>query len=145
MKSDLLLFCCAITFLLLFGCSRSVPQDGTSLGSSISSFPVAHPEPLPTELRRIATADPLFDLREAIKRDDYRFIGIYGYTLFAPGINRNLPRGMVKPIEGTTDAISSKEQETLQRKATAYATAYNLALVQFQKTNKPSRPEILDR
>src|SRR5215510_243685 len=53
------------------------------------------------------TADPERDLADAFKRDDRRFIGVYGYTAYTPGVSddaSDLTRKYgVRYIEGTTD------------------------------------------
>src|SRR5438874_1240221 len=59
--------------LVLFGCS-------TNYGSTLH-------ENFPAELKRIATADPKEDLKRAIKINDLRFVGVYGLSLDAPGVD----------------------------------------------------------
>jgi hypothetical protein len=88
-------------------------------------------------LREIEKADPVFDLKVALKRKDFRFVGIRGYTLEVPGIERKdiLTRYGIKVIEGTSDAIVDKEDGRLQKLARDYAKRYNALLMEYLDNN----------
>jgi len=107
------------------------------LSPSTTSYSGAAPQndSTATLSRTIATlnlSDPLADLDLSLKRGDHRFIGINSYTCMAPGISdadyRLMRRFGLRCLDGTSDAIESKEHERLQEKASAYARTYNLEL-----------------
>lgn len=58
-------------------------------------------------LKWLYNADPDNDFEVAIAKKDYRFIGVYGYSLDVPGVLiKCLDREKdIKPIEGTTDTV----------------------------------------
>ena len=60
-------------------------------------------------------ADPDKDLEKAIAKSDFRFIGLYGYALFTPGVNINcLNRDKdINPIKGTSDALLGYQHHKL--------------------------------
>lgn len=96
---------------------------------------------LPHELTRMDSANADSDLVAAIKKKDFRFVGIYGYSIAIPGVDERIAdycvehRGWLEMIEGTSDAITSKEQERLQLLAERYASQYNARLFEYMKTN----------
>jgi hypothetical protein len=82
------------------------------------------------KLRWLEHADPIVDAQNALASKDHRLVGVYGYTLSAPGIETSQQRTYqerygIRPIEGTSDALESEEHERLVRKATEYAERYN--------------------
>ena len=81
------------------------------------------------------SAKPDQDFQEAIKRKDYRFIGIYGYTMYVPEVNLTCISNEedVKPIEGTSDAVFSYEHSKLIAIAQVYAKSYNIRMLEFRK------------
>jgi len=97
--------------------------------------------PIPFELRRMDSADVNADLVDAIREKDLRFVGIYGVAIAVPGITEEGARFCVehrewlKMIEGTSDAITSKEQGRLQLLAEKYASQYNTNLFEYLKKN----------
>lgn len=78
-------------------------------------------------------ADPLDDFNEAVKINDYRFIGVYGYSLNVPGVKLKCldAERDVKPIEGTSDSSSSYEEEKFNAVAKVYADYYNFQLKKY--------------
>jgi hypothetical protein len=120
----------AITFFII--------DKSTSTGS-LPDYPTS---PIPGELRRMDTANAEADLASAIRKTDFRFIGLYGVGISVPGVNERCVyycvehRGWLKMIEGTSDAITSKEQERLQLLAEKYANQYNANLFEYLKENK---------
>ena len=78
-------------------------------------------------------ANPLDDFKEAIERDDYRFVGVYGYSLTVPGVKLKCIDAAkdVKPIEGTSDSSSSYEEEKFNAIAKVYADYYNFQLIKY--------------
>ena len=75
------------------------------------------------------------DLQAAIKKGDYRFIGLMGYTLYVPGVQqdefyqKHEAEFGVKVITGTSDFFEIPEQEELVRVGGAYAEKYNRFLL----------------
>ena len=90
------------------------------------------PEDVPAELKRLEHADPEVDFRDAIKRRDFRFLGVAGFTLTVPGVpmsDENIPlleTHGVRVIPGTSDNPVSL---TLQMVAARYAERYNKLLL----------------
>ena len=90
------------------------------------------PEDVPAELKRLEHADPEVDFRDAIKRRDFRFLGVAGFTLTVPGVpmsDENIPlleTHGVRVIPGTSDNPVSL---TLQMSAARYAERYNKLLL----------------
>ncbi len=87
---------------------------------------------LKKELQLLNIENPKQDLTVRIGRDDLRFIGLYGYTTYFPGINEDndslIHQYGVLMFEGTSDFIESEKHEELIQKAEWYAKIYNTAL-----------------
>jgi hypothetical protein len=71
--------------------------------------------------------------QDAIKRDSLYFLGTYGYSIQVPGISDYeshwRDRVPLKMIEGTSDAITSKEVSELNRVADDYAKRFNIIIL----------------
>jgi hypothetical protein len=97
------------------------------------------------ELTRLQTADPVMDLKTATEQGDYRFVGLMGYTLSVPGVDRDVfyriyePKFGFKVIRGTSDYFEIPEQEELTSIGTAYAERYN-RLLEREIANNPLKP-----
>ena len=122
--------------LRIYARVNKVPSPAIRTGD----IPIKHPTPLPSELRRVAVADPKIDLQNSIRSNDFRFIGILGYAVETPGITNYVTVDRIRVIEGTSDQIQSKEQEELQWKAKEYAKIYNGMLFNFLRTNQTQFP-----
>lgn len=102
------------------------------------------------ELKILNLENPKQDLTEKIGRDDFRFIGLYGYTTYYPGINEeDLPlidKYGALLLEGTSDFIESEKHKELIQKAKQYAETYNTALLsRIKKHNvKPQEGYVPD-
>lgn len=91
-------------------------------------------EPNLDELERIAIADPETDLQVSLSKGDLRFVGIYGYTLVAPGVpSSEAELQGIRGIEGTSDYVKNDLQRGLQEKASKYAGKYNQLLLEHLK------------
>ena len=70
---------------------------------------------------------------DAIKGDSLYFIGTYGYSIQVPGISdyesQWRDRVPLKMIEGTSDAITSKEVSELNRVADDFAKRFNTIIL----------------
>lgn len=85
------------------------------------------------DLRRLEHADVQKDFNTAVKAKDFRFLGVLGFTVELPGIEKDQERLKtaygIKVIEGTSDAITSPEHRRLQDTAIEYARKYNRLLL----------------
>ena len=89
------------------------------------------------EMNWLINANPNQDFEEAIKKKDYRFIGIYGAKLITPDINiKCLNRKKdINPIKGTSDAVLGYEHAKLIAIAVTYAEYYNFKMKEYLKEN----------
>ncbi len=82
------------------------------------------------KLSWIEDADPQSDFWKAVEKNDYRFIALYGYSSYVPGV----PKGCIPEhkdrnhLEGTSDAIANYRHARLIAIATAYAEHYNVLM-----------------
>ena len=95
----------------------------------ISASPASAIDPV-AELQWLKNANPIVDANKAIKNNDYKLLGVYGFSLTIPGVNKptefeHQKKYGVKPIEGTSDALKNKEHAELNRMAYEYAKKYN--------------------
>ena len=81
----------------------------------------------------IYSADPYDDFVNAMQSGDYRYLGIYGYSLSVPGISLDCVslEKDVRPIEGTSDTNSSFEEAKFNALAKVYAEYYNFHVRHF--------------
>jgi hypothetical protein len=112
--------------LLVGGCASEQEHKPTRVVTSGTAI-------LKTTLRALNTEDPAADLRTNIGNGDYRFIDIYGFVCYPPGVTeQELPlvsKYGMRALDGTSDAIESDEHAALMRKAVKYAETYNELLV----------------
>lgn len=103
------------------------------------------------KLRTLNLENPKQDLTKNIGRDDFRFIGLYGYAQYFPGTNENdyplINKYGISMIEGTSDLIESEKHKELIRKAKQYAEIYNSALLNRVKEHnvKPQEGYVPDK
>jgi len=92
---------------------------------------------LENELSKLNLENPKMDLIIQIGRNNFRFIGLYGYTAYFPGIEKKdrsyLNKYGTFMIEGTSDSIESAKHEKFILKAKKYSEIYNSALLSFLK------------
>ena len=92
------------------------------------------------ELRRLIDASPTDDAKEAIRRNDLRFLAARGYALTVPGIDdyheRFSEKYKYRIIEGTTDTPKDNEGFRLQDRAIEYAKSYNLVIRDYLAKQK---------
>lgn len=120
MSKRLPLICC---LLFLSGCNQS-PYN-------------AMQNEIKAQMGWLYTANPDDDFDAAVRNKDFRFVGIYGYSLTVPRVTRKCIsiEKDVKPIEGTTDAVLSYEHAKLIAIAGVYAEQYNLRMLMFREKN----------
>lgn len=97
-------------------------------------------EVLNSELESFNIQDPTSDLNKNIELEDYRFIGLYGYGTYYPGVEGEDYKYVIEHgslfINGTSDVIESKEHGDLIQTAKEYAENYNKALLNYLKNPK---------
>jgi hypothetical protein len=121
----------------LFGCAL--------VSSSWAQAPV-NDVPFGAELNRrsdsLSRLDAATELKAAIAAGDWRFLGIVGYVVVAPGValtDSLYPKdpGHIRIIEGTSDSPVGEPGERFDSVAGAYAERYNrLLLDRLRKLRK---------
>lgn len=89
------------------------------------------------DARELYRADPISDANAAIVGGDYRFIGINGYSVQVPELKMqclNLDSD-IKLMDGTTEFVTSYEEEKFNALAHVYATNYNQHLLAYLSEN----------
>lgn len=106
---------------------------------------------LENELGILNLENPKQDLTAKIGHDDFRFIGLYGYAKYFPGINENdyplIDKYGALMLEGASDFIESEKHGELIEKAKRYAEIYNTALLSRIKEHnvKPREGYVPDK
>lgn len=97
-------------------------------------------EVLKSELAFFNIQDLMSDLNKNIELKDYRFIGLYGYGTYYPGVESEDYKYIIEHgslfIDGTSDAIESEEHGDLIQTAKKYVENYNKALLNYLKNPK---------
>jgi hypothetical protein len=126
-----------IALTMFFACSYVYAKDSKELI-------------LANELSKINLGNPKQDLTANIGRDDLRFIGLYGYAKYFPGIDEKyyslIDKYGTLMFEGTSDSIESSKHNELIQKAKLYAETYNTALLSHIKKHnvKPQEGYVPD-
>ena len=79
-------------------------------------------------LRETLRASPQEQAARAIGANDLRYFEWYGFASAVPGIRSQecaRQANIIKPLEGTSDALCSEEHRDLYKRSYAYAEAYN--------------------
>lgn len=89
---------------------------------------------LSQELDRLEYADPVEDLRKALKKKHFRFIGYKAFTVEVPGValgqrDSYVLKYGVEIIKGTSDVITQTERQRLQKVVRKYVVPYNKLLI----------------
>ena len=89
------------------------------------------------QMEWLYSAQPDRDVAAAIKKKDYRFVGLYGIGLDVPYINLGCISvdADVRPIEGTSDAVLGYEHAKLIAIAHVYAKEFNFRMRLFRAEN----------
>jgi len=135
MKSLCISFC---AFVICSGLT-AIAQDRSTNSRGASSITEKKINFAEKDISQIASSDPAVDLRDAIARRDFRFIGIMGYTLDVPGVHSDddlILKAGIKVIKGTSDADKDKRNGELQEMARSYATRYNRYLWKYLNQQK---------
>ena len=82
-------------------------------------------------------ANPEHDVQVAIENGDFRFMGVYGYSIVVPRIDTKCLdyEKDINPIKGTSDAIESYEHAKLNAIARVYAGEYNFRMRIYKEEN----------
>ena len=104
----------AICLILLAGCAGASKQI----------------DPYVQKLQWLDAADPQADAQQAIKKNDFRLLGLATRSINIPGVG---PEQIlqyeeacgVQLIEGVSDVVRSDEHLRLMQKARSYALKYN--------------------
>ncbi|TNF86895.1 MAG: hypothetical protein EP300_12115 [Gammaproteobacteria bacterium] len=104
----------AVTCFLLANCASS-------------SGPI---DPYVQKLQWLDAADPQADANQAIKKGDFRLLGIATRSVTIPGVSQEESLKYeeacgVQLIEGISDVVRSDEHLRLMQKARSYALKYN--------------------
>jgi hypothetical protein len=85
------------------------------------------------ELRAFISVPVKKRFESALGARDFRFLGVYGYTLEVPGVPKNqtdrISKNGILPIPGTSDALVSDEHGNFNDQAREYAAKYNALLL----------------
>ena len=87
-------------------------------------------DPYVQKLQWLDAADPQADANQAIKKNDFRLLGLATRSVNIPGINKEdilkyEEKCGVQLIEGISDVVRSDEHLRLMQKARSYALQYN--------------------
>jgi len=87
-------------------------------------------EPYVQKLQWLDAADPQADANQAVKKNDFRLLGLATRTVNIPGISKEDSLKYeescgVQLIEGVSDVVRSDEHLRLMQKARSYALKYN--------------------
>ena len=82
----------------------------------------------------LSRLDPAREVERAIARGDWRFVGVAGYAVVAPGVafaDPRYPKDLreIRVIEGTSDFVIGQAGERLNKVAAEYAEQYNRLLL----------------
>jgi hypothetical protein len=106
---------------------------------AIAQAPGLAEEPFAVELNRrsdsLGRLDAAAELKIAMAKSDWRFIGVTGYVVVAPGVEFTDPLYPKNPadmhvIEGTSDFAVGDAGMRLNQVAGAYAERYNRLLLE---------------
>jgi hypothetical protein len=87
-------------------------------------------DPYVQKLQWLNAADPQADANQAVKKNDFRLLGLATRSVNIPGISKELSLKYeescgVQLIEGISDVVRSDEHLRLMQKARSYALKYN--------------------
>ena len=110
---------CSALIILLFGCEKS-------------EFEVAQAKEV-VKMEWLLHASPSDDVEDAIKKKDFRFIGLYGITNIVPRINKSCinMETDVNFIEGSSEILIGYEHIKFNAIAHVYAEDYNFRMLRY--------------
>ncbi len=88
-------------------------------------------------LENLNLPNPAEDAEKHIVNNDFRFIGIFGYSCYSPGVDKDnlslTEKYGIRCLEGTSDVIEDDLHMRLFEEAIKYAETYNRALLKKLK------------
>jgi hypothetical protein len=114
--------------------------------SASAQSPGSDEVPFDAELNRrsdsLSLLDAATELKAAITKNDWRFVGVTGYVVVAPGVDFNDPLYPKNPrdmriIEGTSDSQVGEAGKRFNMVAAAYAERYNRLLLKRLRKLRP--------
>jgi outer membrane lipoprotein LolB len=116
-----------VAFLTIAGFSAGAAADDKAMDHSTAV--------LAATLSKLSLENPIKDLDANLKRNDRRFVGIYGVACDTPGVSE-ADRKFVRSakfgrrcLDGTTDLVENDKHLALIQEAVKYATTYNQELL----------------
>jgi hypothetical protein len=114
-----------VVTLILCGCHKNAP------------FPETSPDAEP--LHWLDHADVIADFTEHVEQQhDTRFVSVFAFSTASavglddtPEMRKLVQQHGERHLEGTTDIISSSEQQRLLHKASDYVKQYNILLLHY--------------
>lgn len=79
-------------------------------------------------------ANPALDLRKALRKGDFRFVGYWGYARHLPGIpdqKMDFAEKRLKMLKGSSDVLTQDLSRRIDRVARTYMKPYNTALLKI--------------
>ena len=123
-----------LSIILIFSVSLACIAQDTDIALKTSTVAV-----LKTTLRSLNLKNPESDLDINFKNNDYRYICLYGYACYTPGVESTKMREIdpmeMRCLDGTSDAIESSEHKILIGQAEKYAETYNKLLLEKLRKN----------
>ena len=95
-------------------------------------------DPYVQKLQWVDAADPQADANQAVKKKDFRLLGLATRSVHLPGVSQDDSLWYeqncgVQLIEGISDVVRSDEHLRLMQKARSYALQYNAIIKQHCK------------
>jgi hypothetical protein len=78
-------------------------------------------------------ASPENDALSALERRDYSLLGVYRFSIYVPGVGSDygtlITKFKIRMIQGTSDIIIENDGNSFNKRAEAYASSYNRAIL----------------
>ena len=108
--------------------------------SEQSTMTIPNIELLKRTMESLHLENPTQDVDVRITNKDMRFVGVYGYSCSAPGIEKDdlalIQKHGIRCLDGTSDYIESERHRQLIESAISYAEKYNRYLLIKLKSTK---------
>ena len=99
-------------------------------------YKVTQTDTLKQSLSKLNLNNPKKDLMINISKGDYRYIGLRGYSIYCPGLQKEdmllARKAGIRPIDGTSDMLINNEYAEIMDVAIQYATRYNRELLRMK-------------
>lgn len=93
------------------------------------------------QMEWLYSAKPDRDFQSAVERKDFRYMGLYSYSLYVPGVDPSCvsSKNDIKPIEGTSDVVLGYEHAKLIAIAGEYARDFNTRMLFYREEKMGSK------